>query len=355
VAVLAAHGARIVEVPVSYDPRSTAQGKKIGWRDGVRALWVITRERGGKRSLLSPGKLFLQLGFFAVGIALLVWVIAGAVETEGLWERIVANKMLVAALLGCTAVSAALNGLSFWVTVRPICRIPVWDLQRINLVANMLNYAPLRLGAIARVYYHVRVDRLTLLQIGAWFSLIGYLLLLALGACLVATLVRFQVDWIWGLLVAAQMLAGILAIRLFGRVPLVARHGRGFDRMVKDRFTLWTAVGLRIADMLVYVTRMGLAAAILGIGLSAPQIVVLAVVALSVSLMPVGRVGFREAAVAVVAGGLSLSGADIDANMKQLALVESAGEALVYIPLGILALPWLWQRLRSGATPGDQS
>ncbi|MEM1167107.1 MAG: glycosyltransferase family 2 protein [Planctomycetota bacterium] len=35
--------ARIYEVPVSYAGRTYAEGKKIGWRDGVRALWVIGR------------------------------------------------------------------------------------------------------------------------------------------------------------------------------------------------------------------------------------------------------------------------------------------------------------------------
>ena len=45
VAVLAKMEARVGEVPVSYDPRSAAEGKKIGWRDGMRALWVIARER----------------------------------------------------------------------------------------------------------------------------------------------------------------------------------------------------------------------------------------------------------------------------------------------------------------------
>ncbi len=363
VAVLAAHGARVAVVPVSYDPRSIAEGKKINWRDGVRALWVITRERvrnprgddADDKPLLSPGKLVAQLAIFAVGVVLLAWIIVGAVK-EGHWDRLAhANPLLVAALLGCTAVSAVLNGLSFWVTVRPIRRIPGWDMQRINLVANMLNYAPIRLGAIARVYYHVRVDRLTILQIGAWFSVIAYVLLLGIGSCLLATLVHFQVDWIWGLLVVGQMVAGILAIRVFGGLPLVARHGRGFDRIVNDRFTLWSVSGLRIADMAMYITRMGIAATLLEISLSLPQIVVLAVVALSVSLVPVARVGFREAAVAMVAGGLSLSGPDIGANLKQLALVESAGEALVYIPLGIGALPWLRRRLRSGATPGDPS
>ncbi len=347
VAALAAHGARVVEVPVSYDPRSTAQGKKIGWRDGVRALWVITRQRAGKQSLLSPGKLFLQLTIFVVGVALLAWITVRAVK-EGHWDRIAhANPMLVAALLGCTAVSAALNGWSFWITVRPVRRIPAWDMQRINVVANMLNYAPVRLGAIARVYYHVRVDGLTVLGIAAWFSLIAYVLGLGIGACLIATLVRSQVDWIWGLLVVGQMLAGIVAIRVFAGLPLVARHGRGFDRMVNDRSALWGAAGLRMADMVMYMTRMGVAAAILEISLSRPQIVMLAVVALSVSLVPVARVGFREYCVALVAARMSLAGGDVHANLNQLALVESAGEALVYIPLGILALPWLRKRLRS--------
>ncbi len=34
---------RIREVGVSYDRRSYAEGKKIGWQDGLRALWCIVR------------------------------------------------------------------------------------------------------------------------------------------------------------------------------------------------------------------------------------------------------------------------------------------------------------------------
>ena len=39
------HGHRIHELPVRFDPRSRAQGKKIGWRDGVHALQVLVAER----------------------------------------------------------------------------------------------------------------------------------------------------------------------------------------------------------------------------------------------------------------------------------------------------------------------
>jgi glycosyltransferase involved in cell wall biosynthesis len=38
-------GHRIHELPVKFEPRSRAQGKKIGWRDGFRAVEVLVRER----------------------------------------------------------------------------------------------------------------------------------------------------------------------------------------------------------------------------------------------------------------------------------------------------------------------
>jgi glycosyltransferase involved in cell wall biosynthesis len=40
-------GHRIKELPVRFDARSRAQGKKIGWRDGLRALQVLAAERFG--------------------------------------------------------------------------------------------------------------------------------------------------------------------------------------------------------------------------------------------------------------------------------------------------------------------
>ncbi len=38
---LAKRGARIFEVPISYSGRTSREGKKIGWKDGARALWAI--------------------------------------------------------------------------------------------------------------------------------------------------------------------------------------------------------------------------------------------------------------------------------------------------------------------------
>jgi glycosyltransferase involved in cell wall biosynthesis len=38
-------GYRVYEVPITYDGRGYEDGKKIGWRDGVVALWVLLRYR----------------------------------------------------------------------------------------------------------------------------------------------------------------------------------------------------------------------------------------------------------------------------------------------------------------------
>ncbi len=38
-------GHRILERPVGFEPRSRAQGKKIGWRDGVKAIVVLMKHR----------------------------------------------------------------------------------------------------------------------------------------------------------------------------------------------------------------------------------------------------------------------------------------------------------------------
>ena len=40
---LAKRHARLFEVPISYSGRTYAEGKKINWRDGFRALWAIVR------------------------------------------------------------------------------------------------------------------------------------------------------------------------------------------------------------------------------------------------------------------------------------------------------------------------
>jgi dolichol-phosphate hexosyltransferase len=42
-------GIRPYEVPISYNARSREAGKKLTWRDGVEAVWILLRERFAAR------------------------------------------------------------------------------------------------------------------------------------------------------------------------------------------------------------------------------------------------------------------------------------------------------------------
>lgn len=42
-------GLKVVEVPINYDPRTVAEGKKIRWRDGWRAIVALWRTRFGRQ------------------------------------------------------------------------------------------------------------------------------------------------------------------------------------------------------------------------------------------------------------------------------------------------------------------
>ena len=38
-------GYKIIEVPITYRPRTHLEGKKIKWKDGVKALWTLAKHR----------------------------------------------------------------------------------------------------------------------------------------------------------------------------------------------------------------------------------------------------------------------------------------------------------------------
>ena len=38
-------GVRPYEIPISYKARSREDGKKLTWKDGVEAIWILARER----------------------------------------------------------------------------------------------------------------------------------------------------------------------------------------------------------------------------------------------------------------------------------------------------------------------
>lgn len=300
--------------------------------------------------VLSPRKLALQLVGFAVGIGLLGWCIRGAAgpDTRHHWEQLFkADWRLVALMLGATLISMVVNGTIFWVTVRGLRHLRFGDLQWINFAGGLLNYFPVRLGAIMRVTHHVRIDRLSLLQVGAWFTFIAYTLGVGAGACLVATLMRDRLDGLWAAMVVGMVIVGGVLTRVIVGSQLLKRYGQGADRLLAHRSAVWMALALRMVDLAAFAVRMGVAASILDFQLRPDQIVILAIVAYGANLVPFGRVGVREFCVAQVAARLSLAAGDVHAKLEPLALLDSAAEAALFIPFGIMGILWMRAKWKS--------
>lgn len=296
------------------------------------------------RRRFTPARVALQLVGFALGVALIVWCVRTAAVGAD-WERVRhANPWLLAGLLGTALVSAVINACTFWATLLPVRRHSIWRLTLLNGVSGMLNYAPVRLGLVARLAYNLRVDALRPGVVAAWMlAVFGFtmLALLVVGGSVIAT----PVGPLTLLLIVALLAVGKLALNVAFSVPFVKSAARRLDSlepMLLRPAAYWGTLAFRLADIGAFVARMWLSARILGLDLSAGDVVLLATTAQLVSLSPLGRLGFREAAVAVVASRLQsgLGSTNVDAVYAQLGLIESAGEAAIIVPLGLLALPW---------------
>jgi Glycosyl transferase family 2 len=367
VAALAGLKARVVEGPVRYHPRGFAAGKKIGWVDGVRTLYVIMRERcraahetRGARgmtdpiapppSLWSPRRLITQALGFLIGAGLL-WICIDAAIAKGDWSRVRdADPLLVAGLAGCTIISLFVNAAIFWVVARPVHPVGFIEMQLLNLVTSVLNYAPIRLGLIARLAYNLRINRMGALTLVAWLAAIAATTLLVLACCMIVTVIHPRIDAAWGLLLLAALPLAGAALRLLARAPFVTRRARGLDHMLHHPASLWGAISLRLIDIAAFSGRMACAAAILQLDFAPQDVILLALTVVVLTMNPLGRFGFREWAVAWFASRFApggMSDAEVSGTFEQLALVESAGEAIVAIPFGAIALIWYWRRWRA--------
>jgi len=268
-----------------------------------------------------------------VSLAVFAWILSRALSEADWTQLSLVSPTALLALLGCTILGAVVSGVMFWISIRPIKSLPVFDLQMLNLVGGMLNYAPLRLGFVARVAYHLHIDRLTLEQVTAWFSLIGYVMILGTGSCLAATMLHAEFDGRWLLTALFLMCLGVVAAKRLGRLRLAGRHSPSAPKIVGDPVAHFGLLGLHCIEIAVVACRMGAAALILGLSLPTSH-----VIALASSLIPFGRLGIREASVMLTAERISTGHVQLEATWAQLAIVESPGEAIIYIPTGGIAL-----------------
>jgi len=302
--------------------------------------------------LFRPLRLAVQAVGFVGGAGLIVWC-AWIAFTRADWSVLAsASPAVVAIVVACSAVSMLANGAIFWLAGRPLAPMGGLEMQSVNACASVLNYAPIRLGAIARIAYARRISGMTVGGMAAWFTFIG------LGVAAVAMLGAACAWLVPGGIAAAIavwltlcVVAGF-ALRWAAR-RIDWRRVRSLRALVEDPGALWAAGALRVVDQLAWTGRMAAAASLLGLAIDARTALLLATVAILVSLNPLGRFGYREAAVAWLASTVASGELDprgIEAVFFQLAIVESIGEAIVTIPAGGLGSIWCLKRLfgRSG-------
>lgn len=300
---------------------------------------------------LTSRQIVLQVAGFIVGSALLAWCITVASRGAD-WSLVVnADRRLVIGLLATTLASLVVNAGMFWCVLRPVYRHSVPKLTLLNAVAGLFNYSPIRLGLVLRIAYHLRVDPLRASTIAAWMLATAGIMFVALGAATVGGAFAMPSVTATLVLTLAVLAAAHGALALAFRLPPVAAGASRLDGlrpMLLTPWSYWATALLRLLDILCFMVRMWFAARILELEISSTDLLLLALAAQVVSLSPVGRLGFREAAVAFLAtrleSGLDSSG--IDATFTQLALIESAGEAAVLLPAGLIALPWYLRSMR---------
>jgi hypothetical protein len=292
----------------------------------------------------------MQVLGFLIGLLLVAWCIKGALNggEEG-WERIrEADPLLILAMLGTSLASQICNGALFWTTIRPVRRERFWVLQGVNFTSGLLNYAPVRIGMLSRFVYHMRVDRMRFLLLVGWFAVVSIAMIAVMGSSLGATLLRPRLDLAWLALFIGPLAIFVLLAPWLVTLPPVTRHTRGAERMLAARGWLSAGLALRAIDLGMWTARIAIAAKILEIQLGSGDLLIIAVTALLVAMNPLGRLGFREVAVTLLAGYLATpaDGETLDATFKQLAIVESVAEAAAVIPCGLVAVTWWYRSVR---------
>ncbi|MFO0961906.1 MAG: hypothetical protein U0625_03260 [Phycisphaerales bacterium] len=318
--------------------------------------------RAAVRAGISPRKAALQIVGFAIGLALVAWVVKGAIDAaadptragivESLrtaWQQ---RPMLVAGLALTTMASLAIDGALFWLVLLPVRRLGFMELQWLTFVTAMSNFFPVRLGIPVRYAYALKANRMTFFQATAWFVAVTLVILVALVAVVAATVVEPHPGLVWCAVVVAGLAVGGFTLGRLARWGPVARRLGEYARMVTTPGTYWSGTLLRVVEIFLWIVRMWCAAEILGLGMDFAHVTILGVAAIAAMLNPFGRLGFREATTVIVANWMAGGGLDVahaDAGFKQLALLESLGEMFTTIPMGIVALPFLarWYRRRA--------
>ncbi len=312
---------------------------------------------------------------FLIGLALIGWCLNLAFSPENRQQitrlsQISSTSLVL--LLGLSAASLALNGIIFWLTLRPVRKLRVLDLVAVNGIASFLSYLPFKLSVITRFAIHNKRDGMTILSIGAWMlAFAGVLLTVALTMVIVGVAMN-GINGTLGmiLVLGLPMVACGLVVAMakvfssragFSRLCFVAKpigfilkkdlsHTRilhevhaGFVMLASPVPVLGCGV-LRIIDLVIQALRMFVAASVMGYPLTLGMAMLAAPVHFLLAVLsPFGIMGMREAFTTLLADntGLLLNDPESSQTFAGVVLMVTAVEIIVNIAaagLGFLIL-----------------
>lgn len=300
-------------------------------------------------------RLAWQLLGFLIGLGLLGWAVSIAISEknrQSLEAVSHAPAGVLTGLLGTSLLSVMLNGVMFWVVLRPLRRIGLMDTVLTNGIAVFLSVLPFKINLVARVLIHHRRDGVAFRDILAWFAAMSAMALSVLLPLGLAGWWRGRLDaWWWIVGVGGSFALGGVGV-LLGRAamarPWLSRLSLGADRVARHAPTVFAHAGLRLADIGLLCARFWLAAMAADVGLGAQQAVMLATSYFLLSVLaPAGALGFREMGVA----GVGLAGG---ADASQVALVTLVVTGAEFIASGALSVPAFF-RLRPDRLIGGRA
>jgi len=114
-AKVAHSGARVYECAISYDPRTYEEGKKIGWKDGIRALYCIMHYGAHRAPLPMQVLLYFFIGLVAalVNIGCFTSLLGAGVGAK---PAIAAAFVLAAAVNYLLCIAVLFRHKAFWST-----------------------------------------------------------------------------------------------------------------------------------------------------------------------------------------------------------------------------------------------
>lgn len=327
-------------------------------------------------------RLSLQLAGFLIGLVILAWcakLAFGPKNQEGLRRLSEASPMLIAGLVATSGVGVIVNGLIFWLTIRPVRAIKLSDMLATNALATFLSYLPFKLSLMARVAIHRQRDKVPLALIGPWFAAIGVVLIATVGPILAVSIWRQRLDalWIIGLIVLLGVVAATISTlaSLLGNARGLGLIQRWADRQpigflrrfvrsepfctfdealaMLGRFPhVGVLIALRMADLTAMAARFYLAGRIVGSPMTPGDSFLGSIAYFLIGVFsPIGSLGAREGG---TAGLLSQLGQIDLEQLALIAVVVTGAELIVNTFFAAVGITWLRpDRLIRTAQPTD--